>query len=119
MYSSHSILLVDDELMLLELMEQYLTDQGYAVTTCASGSEAIRVMNELEFSVVISDLRMGEVNGLTVLRHYKKRFPHGIGILYTGTGRTDAASYPNVDVFLAKPFELFQLSDLLDQLLKE
>lgn len=119
MYSCHKILLVDDELMLLELMEKYLADQGYAITTCASGSDAIRAINDLEFSVVITDLRMGDVNGLTVLHHYKKRFPHGIGILYTGTGRTDTDSYPNVDVFLTKPFELFQLGELLDNLLEE
>jgi len=119
MDSSYKILLVDDELMLLELMKKYLTDQGYSITTCSNGSEALRIINKADFSVVISDLRMGEVNGFTVLRHYKEHSPHGIGILYTGTGRPDAASHPNVDVFLAKPFELFQLRDLLSQLLEE
>ncbi len=117
MPQSPSILIVDDEPMLLDLIHTFLKGKGYQAVACSSGKEALETLEQEKFNAVISDLNMPEIDGLAVLAQFKKLTPDGVGILYTGTGKTGVADHPSVDVFLSKPFELNQLLGLLQQVL--
>ena len=61
------IVVVDDDEMLAELMQEYLTDEGYAVTTCARGDEAFAFIRARRPDAVILDVRMAGLGGLGVL----------------------------------------------------
>ncbi len=112
-----SILLVDDEPMLLELLEGYLSDHGYHVTTCGSGKEGLQSLTKQTYDVTICDLNMPGIDGLTVIQQYKYQNPTGFSILYTGTGDQSASKNPHVDIFLTKPFDLPKIHHLIQQLL--
>jgi len=112
----HAILLVDDEPMLLELLESYLSDLGYHITACGSGKEGLRALTKQTYDVTICDLNMPGIDGLTVVHQYKNQNPRGFSILYTGTGDQSASNDPHVDIFLTKPFDLPKMHHLIQQL---
>ena len=62
-----SILIVDDEPSIRKVLSAHLTRAGYAVTTAHSGTEAISVLHEEAFHLVVSDLRMPGVDGMELL----------------------------------------------------
>ena len=68
------ILVVDDERPILGLAEHILTFNGYNVTTCANGAEAVEVYSKLydEIGLVILDMVMPKMNGVETLRQLKK-----------------------------------------------
>ena len=64
-----SVLVVDDERPLRDLLELLLTHQGYAVQAVADGYAALNLLRGERFDLVVSDLRMAPMDGLTLLRH--------------------------------------------------
>ena len=67
-----NILIVDDEEDIRMLFKEILTLPGYNVWTAGSGVEAITMMNDLEFSIVITDLRMPNMGGVEVTQKFKE-----------------------------------------------
>ena len=68
----NSILIVDDELSMREFLEIVLTKEGYAVHFAASGEEACSILDKEAFDLVITDIRMDDIDGLGVLRKVKE-----------------------------------------------
>jgi len=62
------VLVVDDDLFALQSMAKVLEGESYQVVTAASGSEAIELLKQGSFDLVLADLKMPEVDGLEVLR---------------------------------------------------
>ncbi len=62
-----SIVVVDDDRQLAELMREFLTDEGYRVTVCAHGDQAFAVIRSLLPDLIILDVQMAEIGGLGVL----------------------------------------------------
>jgi EAL domain-containing protein (putative c-di-GMP-specific phosphodiesterase class I)/CheY-like chemotaxis protein len=67
------VLLVDDEPAILRGLGRILTTAGYAVTTASDGREAIALIESATFDVIASDIRMPDVDGLTLLRAIRGR----------------------------------------------
>ena len=67
-----SVLVVDDEKKITLLLQGELADAGHEVTVANDGGEAIRLIRAKSFDVVITDLRLGATDGLTVLRAAKE-----------------------------------------------
>lgn len=63
-----NLLLVDDDPSLLKLLGMRLTSEGFSVTTAESGQEALRLLTREHFDLVISDLRMDEMDGMALFR---------------------------------------------------
>ncbi|MES9538800.1 MULTISPECIES: response regulator transcription factor [unclassified Actinomadura] len=63
-----SVLVVEDEREIRELLRRYLERAGYAVVTTGSGAEAIRLVSERSVRLMVLDLGLPDVNGLDVLR---------------------------------------------------
>ncbi|MGZ8845298.1 MAG: response regulator, partial [Pyrinomonadaceae bacterium] len=63
-----NILVVDDEVELKNILVESLTSQGYDVAGCASGEEAIAALRETSFDIVLTDLMMPGLDGISVLR---------------------------------------------------
>ena len=69
------LLLVDDEIGYLEVLSKRLTRRGYKVTTASSGTEAIRALRQWEFDLAVVDLKMEDMDGIEVLKVFKKMDP--------------------------------------------
>jgi DNA-binding response OmpR family regulator len=84
------ILLVDDHRDTCALMTSLLTRRGFEVITAEDVESALRLAEEEEFDLLVSDLALPDASGLDLMRELKKRRPV-IGIAITGYGREDDA----------------------------
>lgn len=94
------LLLVDDDPSLLKLLGMRLRSEGYQVTTAASGPEALRLLQKEKIELVISDLRMDEMDGLALFGEIQKRHTGLPVIILTAHGSIpDAVSATQQGVF--------------------
>lgn len=85
------ILIVDDEVHVSKALRRALIDEEYEIVTAQSGLEALQLMGEGEFQVVISDERMPGMQGSELFATLSLRWPETIRILLTGQASLDAA----------------------------
>jgi DNA-binding NtrC family response regulator len=82
----HSILLVDDEPDIRDVLAIYLTDLGYTVHTAENGETALQTFHRVVPSMVLSDIKMPGMNGIELLRRIKAEAPTTEVIMITGHG---------------------------------
>jgi len=85
------ILLVDDEVIFAKNMSRLLDARGYRTLTVNSGAEAIRALENEAFDVVVLDLKMPGMDGLTTLKEIKKLGLFTQTLILTGHGSIDSA----------------------------
>ena len=85
------ILVVDDEMIVCESCKRILEEEGYEVDTALSGMEAFEKMKESPFDVVITDLKMPGIDGMEVLRTFRREYPDVIVIMITGFSTVETA----------------------------
>jgi len=112
------ILVVDDEKIALKNLEHVLRKEGYAVVGTESGLNALKLLTERPFDVVLTDLRMEKVDGLQILKKCRELYPDTAVIMITGYATLESA----VDAmkagafhYIAKPFKL----DVVRNVVKE
>ncbi|MGE5343110.1 MAG: HDOD domain-containing protein [Candidatus Omnitrophota bacterium] len=110
------ILIVDDEAFLVDLMKEILLNEGdFEVITSTSGKEALALL-ESEFDLVISDIRMPEVNGMDLFEFMKSKHKESRMIMVTADPFSeDVAMFLNKNKvkYLKKPFELMRFKQLV------
>ena len=101
-----SILLVDDEIAILDGLRRQLRKR-FDVHTANSGAEALELLSSVPVAVVVSDMRMPQMDGATFLAHVRARHPDVVRILLTGQTDTQAAikavNEGQIYRFLTKP----------------
>ena len=113
-----SILVLDDEPIVCKRLKSSLEKKGYEVEIFFRGSDAFKRITEREFDIVITDLKMEGLDGMTFLTEVKKRYPHTEVIVITGfaTMETARESFKKgVFDFLAKPFKLREIHDAIEK----
>ena len=85
------LLLVDDEEGIRKVLGLSLEDSGYQVATAASGEEALQVFRDLSPPIVLTDIKMPGMDGITLLRKIKELSPETEVIMITGHGDIDLA----------------------------
>ncbi len=113
-----SILLVDDEIISLQNVGHFLGQKGYTVTTAASGSEAIALINERTFDLVITDLKMPDVDGVQVMKSAKEMHSDIEVIIVTGYATINSAVEAmsrGAFYYMTKPIKLEELHTLIIQ----
>ncbi len=107
------ILVVDDSPDTLELLQRNLESKGYRVLTALRAVEAIKVLESVPVDLVITDLKMPEVDGLSLVRHIHENYKNTEVMMITGypsiEGAVEAVK-TGAEEYLAKPFtdeELF------------
>jgi DNA-binding NtrC family response regulator len=85
------ILVVDDEMIVCESCKRILEEEGYEVETALGGMEAFEKMKENPFDIVITDLKMPGIDGMEVLRTFRKEYPDAIIIMITGFSTVETA----------------------------
>ena len=107
-----TILVVDDEPSILELLGRFAEDGGFAVVTCGGGQEAIEHLKHHRADIALVDLRMPGVGGLEVLRAIREADPECRVVLMSGYATIDSAveavKLGAVD-YLTKPFDIRKL----------
>ena len=110
------VLVVDDEPQMLIAVRETLRRAGYIVTTAGSGMEALTRMKEKFFALIVTDVRMPEVNGIDLLRRIKKLTPQTPVVLLTAYGTVqnavDAMREGAFD-YLLKPFSAEALENVV------
>jgi len=111
----HKILLVDDDPSLLKLNSVRLRSEGYEISCAESAEQAIALIPSYLPHLVITDLRMGEMDGLALFSHVKEFYPTIPVIILTAHGTIrDAVAATNDGLFgfLTKPVDSKELIDL-------
>jgi DNA-binding NtrC family response regulator len=85
------ILVVDDEMIVCESCKRILEEDGYEVETALGGMEAFEKMKENPFDIVITDLKMPGIDGMEVLRTFRREYPDAIIIMITGFSTVETA----------------------------
>ncbi len=119
---SARLLLVDDDPSLLKLLGMRLSSEGYQITTAASGPEALRLLQKEQIDLVISDLRMDEMDGLALFGEIQKRNPSLPVIILTAHGSIPdavSATQQGVFSFLTKPVDRDALYKAIDDALAQ
>jgi DNA-binding NtrC family response regulator len=120
--ADEKVLVVDDEVGMLTLLRNYLTREGYEVHTAPSGETALQFLEEQDFDVVLTDLRMGGMDGLTLVREIHTTRPETQVVLMTAFGGIDIAVEAikaGAYHFVAKPVKLPEVGALVRKALTE
>jgi len=115
------LLLVDDDPGLLKLLGMRLVSEGYSVVTAESGQEGLRVLGREKVDLVISDLRMDEMDGMQLFSEIQKLQPGMPVIILTAHGSIPdavAATQQGVFSFLTKPVDKDALYKAIDDALE-
>src|SRR6266705_4589911 len=105
------ILVVDDQQEICDLVQEYLTGEGYRVSTASDGGGMRRVLGQAQVDLVILDLMLPGEDGLTLARSLRNESGIGI-IILTGRGETVdriIGLEMGADDYLPKPFHLREL----------
>jgi two-component system, NtrC family, response regulator len=118
----HRLLVVDDKANMRELLESAFTDRGFEVDTASSGEDAIALLADNPYDVVITDLSMPGKNGLDVLRAAKTAAVDTEVIIITAYGTIETAVEAmrlGACDFIAKPFKLNEIERKVDKILRK
>ncbi|WP_300671797.1 sigma-54 dependent transcriptional regulator [Desulfoluna sp.] len=115
------ILVVDDDLGMREFLELMLTQEGYKVTLSDSGKDAVKKIKKSEYDLVLTDIRLGDLTGLDVLRAAKQNKEETAVVLISAYATTETAveaMNEGAYDYVPKPFDNEELKDTLRRALE-
>jgi two-component system response regulator PilR (NtrC family) len=104
-----TILVVDDELSIREFLQIMLKREKMLVETACDGEEALKLLDQKHFDLIISDIKMPKVDGLELLSRVKAKDPNALMLMITAHGSTELAveaMKKGAYDFLTKPFKI-------------
>ncbi len=104
----NSILLIDDDESLRRVTEYNLSSSGFNVITAHSGRQGLKYFKTFSPDIVVSDVKLGDMNGLDLLLHIKKESPDTPVIIITAFGSIEMAvqtMHKGAFNFITKPFD--------------
>ena len=114
---SLSVLLAEDSLFHQKLALKLLKDQGHCVTVATNGNEVLQALEDLHFDVILMDIEMPELDGLTTTRVIREREDAPLGrmpiIAVTSNDNRDECLRAGMDAYLRKPLESKVLAQTL------
>jgi two-component system copper resistance phosphate regulon response regulator CusR len=114
----YSVLLIDDDAAILNMLQMALSKRGIAVTTATNGEAGMRMFDDACFDLVITDIRMPDVDGNTVAKHIRNSARGDIPIMAI-TGTPWLPDKMVFDKILQKPFQLRSLLDSVHALISD
>jgi DNA-binding response OmpR family regulator len=106
------ILVVDDEEMLRKLLFRILDKEGYNVLLASSGKEALDILCRERVDIIVTDVKMPEMDGFELLKKVKDRYPQTGVIVMTAFGDAYTvrdALLLGADEYITKPFKSFEI----------
>jgi DNA-binding NtrC family response regulator len=118
MQDAARILIIDDERIALRNLEHIMRKEGYEVTATQSGPNALKLLDEQQFDVVLTDLRMEKVDGMQILKKSREFYPDTEVIMITGYATLDSAVESmkhGAFYYIAKPFKLEEVRKVVTE----
>lgn len=112
------VLVVDDDPVVRESLQRLLGKRGYAVETAGTAEEALLLLEQKLFALVITDWQMPGMDGLALLRRVKERSPHTPVVMITAYGSTETviqALRGGVSDFVLKPYRPEELLQIVER----
>lgn len=107
-----SILVVDDELLIRDLLYDFFQDQGWDIAVAESGEQALQILEEKKVDVLLTDLRMPAMDGMALTGQVRKSFPGIPVVIMTGYPSVESAVSAlrnKVADYITKPFNVNEL----------
>ena len=108
------LLVVDDEAEICDFLKSFFEERDFDVQTAFSGEEALKAVDTFQPQVVLLDIKMGNVDGLTVLRQVKQKNPKLKVIMVTAletAEKIEEAMRLGADNYITKPLSLEYLEN--------
>ena len=118
MDNATKLLIIDDERIALRNLEHVMKKEGYDVTGTQSGPNALKLLEERQFDVVLTDLRMEKVDGMQILKKTRELHPDTEVIMITGYATLDSAVESmkhGAFYYIAKPFKLEEVRKVVQE----
>jgi DNA-binding NtrC family response regulator len=112
-----NILVVDDDASLRSLLIDTLAAIGYAAKGADSGKQALEILLGSRFDMMITDIRMPEMDGLKLRDRVRRLYPNMPVLFVTGVAYPDIIAQASPDGVLAKPFRIAQIEELIESTL--
>jgi DNA-binding NtrC family response regulator len=112
------IMVLDDEAIVGARLQPSLEKAGYAVESFVDSREALKRLREKHYDIVVTDLKMANVDGMEIHRFAKERWPDTVVIIITGFATVETARealQSGVYDFIAKPFKISQLREVIER----
>jgi DNA-binding NtrC family response regulator len=120
--STEKVLVVDDELFVRELLDEYFSKLKFSVDVAESGEAALELVSENHYQVALVDLKMTGLDGLATLKRIREIDAEVVLILMTGYPTVESSIdsiRAGVYDYIVKPFRLNELKDLVTGAIKE
>lgn len=120
--STPKILVVDDEAIARDNLEHILRKENYMVVSVDSGVKALRKLEDLEFDLVLTDLKMKQVDGMEVLTKTKEQYPHTEVIMITAYATVSTAieaMQKGAYHYLPKPYKIDEVRMVVKKALEK
>lgn len=118
MKNNVTILVVDDEEMMRDLLDKILSHEGYNIITAFDGVDALEKLSNQKIDIVISDMKMPRMNGFELLKNVKSDY-EGLGIIimtaYGDTYTVKDALLLGADEYITKPFKSYEISLVVER----
>ena len=112
------ILVVDDDALLRDLLVDTLQTIGYETTGVSDGIEALQSLRNEKFDLMISDIKMPGIDGLALLRKTRRYYPDLPVLFITGVASPEIIGRASPDGFLAKPFRINHIEEMIEDTLR-
>jgi len=116
------ILIVDDEKSILDLLNMVFKKQGYSVKNALSAEKAIELLDEDDFDLVLTDVKLPKKSGMDILKYTREKEPQIPVVMITAYGTikqaVEAFKAGAVD-YVLKPFDVEELKIIVEKGLKE
>ena len=122
MEAPHKLLLVEDEEELVRIVQTYFRDEGYEVRIALNGEEALKVVQVFIPDVIVSDVRMGRMDGfefyeaLRRLPQFKKT-PFVFLTIMDDRASVERATQLGAAAYMTKPFDVEELHEKIKELM--
>lgn len=111
------LLVVDDDAQLLDLLQDTLTSIGYGVEGASDGVEALQKLRGGQYDLMITDIRMPGMDGISLLKKVRRYYPRLPVLFITGLTTPEIIGQVSADGFLAKPFRISHIEELIENAL--
>ncbi|MEK6726836.1 MAG: sigma-54 dependent transcriptional regulator [Deltaproteobacteria bacterium] len=116
------ILIVDDEVSMREFLEIMLSKEGHKVSSAGSGKEALNMLNDTIYDLIVSDVQMPGMNGIELLRNVKEVCPDTTVIMITAYASTESgveAMKAGAYDYITKPFKIDEIKLIIKNALEK
>lgn len=118
------VLVVDDDEQLRKVIKEELTDYGYAVTEAGEGRSALQAVEDFIPHIVVTDIIMPEMEGISFIQELKKRHPHLPVIAFSGARHhkhafLELAATNGADVVMQKPLDFVLLEKTIRRVMNQ